>query len=393
MRRCDVLVVGAGLAGLWTARLLAEAGLDVVLADDRPAVDRRIRTTGIFVRRTLVDFPLPDELLGPEIRDVVLYSPAFRAVPFRSTHPEFRVARMGPLTVWLLDRAIAAGVDWWPGTRCHAIATDDRGVIAGLHGAHRGPLRARFVIGADGARSRVAEWLGLSRNREWIVGVEEVYRGIPLEGVPALHCVLSPSLAPGYLAWLVHDGEEIHVGVGGYPARFEAGAALTEFKSRLPLALSWSHARLVDRRGGLIPVGGVLPRIANSMGLLVGDAAGAVSPLTAGGIDPCLRLSELAARVTIDFLASANRSALAAYDGSRFRRRFSVRLGLRSIFSRIENPLLLEAMCAVLGIAPLSRFGQRIFFGRGSFPDVARFQTTPAWLGPADRYSLPRSSA
>ena len=27
MRRCDVLVVGAGLAGLWTARLLAEAGL------------------------------------------------------------------------------------------------------------------------------------------------------------------------------------------------------------------------------------------------------------------------------------------------------------------------------------------------------------------------------
>jgi flavin-dependent dehydrogenase len=35
MPRCDVLVVGAGLAGLWTARRLASAGLEVVLVDGR----------------------------------------------------------------------------------------------------------------------------------------------------------------------------------------------------------------------------------------------------------------------------------------------------------------------------------------------------------------------
>jgi hypothetical protein len=46
----------------------------------------------------------------------------------------------------------------------------------------------------------------------------------------------------------------------------------------------------------------VLPRIACARGLLVGDAAGAVSPLTAGGLDPCLRLSALAAAVAVDFL-------------------------------------------------------------------------------------------
>jgi len=32
---------------------------------------------------------------------------------------------------------------------------------------------------------------------------------------------MEPRLAPGYLAWVVHDGAETHVGVGGYPARFD----------------------------------------------------------------------------------------------------------------------------------------------------------------------------
>jgi flavin-dependent dehydrogenase len=59
MPRCDVLVVGAGLAGLWTARRLAGAGLDVLLVDGRAGVDQQIRTTA-FVRRTLRIFPSDD---------------------------------------------------------------------------------------------------------------------------------------------------------------------------------------------------------------------------------------------------------------------------------------------------------------------------------------------
>jgi flavin-dependent dehydrogenase len=200
MRQCDVLVVGAGLAGLWCARLLAQAGLQVTLVDERTGVDRRIRTTGIFVRRTLQDFALPPEGFGPEIRRVVLYSPGLRALPLESPHPEFRVARMGPLLNRLLEQARCAGVVWSPGTRCLGLDLEGPWTIARVSGIRTGPLEARFVIGADGARSRVARWLGLSENQEWIVGLEEVYEGIPLDGPPVLHCVLSPTLAPGYLA-------------------------------------------------------------------------------------------------------------------------------------------------------------------------------------------------
>ena len=56
------------MAGLHTATLLAERGHDVLLVERRPSLTGAIRTTGIFVRRTLDDFPLPPEHLGPPIR-------------------------------------------------------------------------------------------------------------------------------------------------------------------------------------------------------------------------------------------------------------------------------------------------------------------------------------
>jgi 2-polyprenyl-6-methoxyphenol hydroxylase-like FAD-dependent oxidoreductase len=65
VERYDVAIVGAGLAGLQCARLLGRRGCRVLLVDRRTALDRAISTTGIFVRRTLQDFELPDDCLGP----------------------------------------------------------------------------------------------------------------------------------------------------------------------------------------------------------------------------------------------------------------------------------------------------------------------------------------
>ncbi len=373
MPRCDVLVVGAGLAGLWTARHLASAGLDVVLADGRARVDRQIRTTGIFVRRTLEDFDLPQECFGPAVSKVVLYSPRRRTVELESRHPEFRVGRMGLLYNRLLQEAREAGVRWRPRTRCLGITEQGDQLVVKLAGSGVALLRPRFVIGADGARSRVAGWLGLDQNREWIGGVEEVYTGIPLEGPPVFHCLLSTELAPGYLAWMVHDGEEVHLGVGGYTDQFDPRRALEQLRSNPPVPVDWSRARLIERRGGLIPVGGVLPRIACRRGLLVGDAAGAVSPLTAGGLDPCVRLSDFAARVTADYLESGEPGMLGDYSGERFRRRFASRLLLRGMLARMRSSWMLELATGALRVPPLKVVAEKVFFGRGSFPDVPRW--------------------
>ncbi|WMY78726.1 NAD(P)/FAD-dependent oxidoreductase [Citricoccus sp. I39-566] len=366
--RVDVLVVGAGLAGLHAATLLARARHRVVLAERRPTLTGTVRTTGIFVRRTLEDFDLPEEHLGPPIRRMMLYPPGLTGpVELVSSRDEYRVGDMGPLYVDAAREAEGAGVDLRLATRFRG----RRGGVFHLEGpGGEVRIRARFVVGADGARSRVARELGLSRNTRLLMGAEEVVPD-PDPGVePTFHCVVDPRVAPGYLAWVLRDGEHVHVGTAGHATRFPRGlySALRDFGARAPGLEGVPRPASVEKRAGPIPVGGVLPRIAAPEGLLVGDAAGAVSPLTAGGLDPCLRLSGHAAEVLDEALRTGRADALERYDGQALRARFRKRLLLRRGLDAVRTPEMASAALVALRTPPGRALARRILFSDGSFP-------------------------
>jgi flavin-dependent dehydrogenase len=375
-RTTDVLVVGAGLAGLHTARLLAERGLDVTVAERRRTLAAGIRTTGIFVRRTLDSFDLPEHLFGPGIRDVLLYPPS-RRTPVRLTsgRVEYRVADMAGVYAYAHRAAQAAGARVELGLR-----------YAGFSGglvrfADAPPLAAKFVIGADGAHSRVARDLGLDVNRRFLIGAEIVHPIASGTTIPAFHCVLDPRVAPGYLGWMVDDGRHAHIGVAGYQHAMRKGVRhlLEDFAAGAPGRSEPTGP--IERRGGPIPVGGVLRRLSNPAGLLVGDAAGAVSPLTAGGLDPCLRMSELAAEVTAEYLRTGDPRVLRQYDGNTLRTRFRGRLLLRQAFAGIRSTAAAEAAVALMRGRTGRDLAARVLFGDGSFPDV-RFQPVNSSLEP-----------
>jgi flavin-dependent dehydrogenase len=172
------------------------------------------------------------------------------------------------------------------------------------------------------------------------------------------------------VGWIAYDGQETHLGVAGYPSRFDPLKSLKKFQAKTEKILDLRRAQQIEQRGGRIPVGGVLRRISNEHGLLIGDAAGAVSPLTAGGLDPCMRLSALAANVVADFLSTSNTDVLAAYSGGAFRARFVSRLWARRIASAFSRPFLAELAFAALSLPVLKPIATHIFFSRGSFPDV-----------------------
>ena len=372
----DVLVVGAGLAGLHTATLLARRGHDVLLVERRPTLTGAVRTTGIFVRKTLDDFPLPADCLGPPIRRVVLYPPSLRRpVTLDSARDEFRVGDMAPLYVAAAREAVDAGVRIALGTRYDG-RRDGAVLVAGREGPSR--VRARFVVGADGARSRVARDLGLDRNRHLLIGAEEVFEVAAGDAPPTFHCVLDPTLAPGYLAWVVNDGRHAHVGVAGYADRFPDGMrrALETFGASAP-GLPVGRPDEVEKRGGPIPVGGLLRRISCADGLLVGDAAGAVSPLTAGGLDPCLRLSEHAAAVLDDALRAGRPDALTSYDGAALRAAFRGRLLLRRGLAQVRTPAVATTAFALLRTPFGQAAARRILFGDRSFPTPVAGLTRP----------------
>jgi hypothetical protein len=92
--------------------------------------------------------------------------------------------------------------------------------------------------------------------------------------------------------------------------------------------------------------------------------------LTAGGLDPCLRLSTLAARVVGDYLETGDSEALSAYSGELFRARFISRLWMRRLIANVRAPALVELGCALMRLPLVNSLAWHVFFGRGSFPDV-----------------------
>jgi len=279
---------------------------------------------------------------------------------------------MGPLYQRLLKDCRAAGADWLGGTSFVSASETELGSTVRLRGAEgEFELQTRMLVGADGTNSRVARELGLSENRRWIVGYEEVYHRETPTGEPRLHCFFDRNYAPGYIAWVADDGQGLHLGVGGYGRKFQPPAALDRFRDSLADLISLEGATLIERRGGRIPVGSVLPRLASRRGLLLGDAAGAVSPLTAGGLDPCLRLSELAAKTVHAFLkAGGDPAQLSAYDGRVFRKRYRARRALRAVYDLAGSNAILELGFRVLRSAAGQAIARRIFFGNGSFPTI-----------------------
>jgi len=192
-----------------------------------------------------------------------------------------------------------------------------------------------------------------------------------MDGPAALTCVLDPTLAPGYIGWVANDGETLHLGVAGYGSRFEPRRSLARLRARLAgRVVDLTHGRLVERRGGLIPVNGVLERIGCAHGLLIGDAAGAVSPLTAGGLDGCMRLTAVAAGALDRALREGTTSPVAAYSGMPYRARFATRRALRRVLANVRSPAAAELLVVMLRLPVLRALARQIYFGRGSFPDA-----------------------
>jgi flavin-dependent dehydrogenase len=281
---------------------------------------------------------------------------------------------MGKLYQSFLQDCLENGAEFSNGTRYISAETGEQKsetVLKLEKGGKAFEVRTRVLVGADGASSRVAKDLKLDENREWIVGYEEVFSAEASAKEPRLDCFLDAEIAPGYLAWIADDGEEIHIGVGGYAAGFNPRQALEKFKEKVAGKITdLKNAELAETRGGRIPVGGVLRRIADENGLLIGDAAGAVSPLTAGGLDPCLRLSAMAANVILERLQADNPTVLLNYSGASFRARFVSRLWMRRLIATVSNQKLLEIGFAFLRGSIGRKFAKHVFFGRGSFPDV-----------------------
>ncbi len=127
----------------------------------------------------------------------------------------------------------------------------------------------------------------LGQNRRWLVGIEAHIEGVEGLDQDRLHVFLDSRLAPGYIGWAVPGVHHTQIGLAvSQPHR----PRLAEFLEKLRRVFDLSKARIIGYRSGLIPCGGCVAPLRRGPVMLLGDAAGMVSPLTAGGIHPAMQL-------------------------------------------------------------------------------------------------------
>lgn len=269
----DVEIVGASFSGLACATTCAARGLSTIVWERKIDPGVAVRTTGLLVKEADEESEIPHSLVR-RIHGVRLYGPSLRWIDLDAPGYYFLATDTPALMRWMAARAGVAGAD-----------------IRFGRSAPSTTRTGRFLVGADGPRSSVARAARLGVNRRFLAGVEAEFEG-DVDVEERLHVFLDSELAPGYIGWIVPGVGVTQVGLA---SRLPARPDLDRFLDRVQPIVDLSRVLRVATRGGLIPVGGTVRPVATPDTLLVGDAAGLVSPLTAGGIHTAMRSGRAAA--------------------------------------------------------------------------------------------------
>lgn len=309
----DAVVVGGGPAGATAACELASAGYKTLLLDR----EGRIKPCGGAVPpRLLEDFAIPHELLVARARSARMIAPSNRKVDM----PVGEIGFVGMVDrdefdEWLRQRAAEAGAERRKGTFLEIERDDGAGPLVCYRGERNGAVRkvrARVIVGADGARSAVAraEIAGGGRN-PCVFAYHEVIRSpaSTAEGFDGDRCDVfyQGKLSPDFYAWVFPHGDTASIGVGSANKGFSLRGAVQEMRDDLGL----EGCETVRCEGAPIPLK-PLKCWENGRDVIVaGDAAGVVAPASGEGIYYAMTGGRIVAEAAAEFLVTGKPKALA----------------------------------------------------------------------------------
>jgi geranylgeranyl diphosphate/geranylgeranyl-bacteriochlorophyllide a reductase len=301
----DVVVIGGGPAGSTAACELAHAGRSVLLLDR----GGRIKPCGGAVPpRLLHDFAIPDHLVVARVNRARMVAPSSRRVDMPIESGFVGMVDRETFDEWLRERARLAGCVRLA-AECVAIRCDSGPVFSVVYrspGEKNAParvLRARAIVGADGAASLVGRQRmpGAVRSA-FVLAYHEIIRAPA--GADARRCEIyyCGQVSPDFYGWVFPHGSVMSVGVGSARKGFSLRRAAAQLRTKAGLA----EAETTRCEGAPIPVR-PLRRWDDGVGaIVVGDAAGVVAPASGEGIYYAMYSARLAAQSVDVFLSSGN---------------------------------------------------------------------------------------
>lgn len=336
MLYCDILVVGAGPAGLSAALEVSKAGAHVVVAEKKKMIGQPVRCAELMPKSNLLRNVEVKGSTVQEIRKARIFLP----------DGEFFDA---DLTGYMLNRTVfeqglarkagKKGAHILVGTHC-ASKKEEKVILR--QSSTTIEISPKVIIGADGPRSTVGEWMGKT-NREFCIALQ--YE-IPLAAPSDCAEFYFDSRFFGGYGWVFPKGGTANVGIAvKYPQQPKnlniLKRLLEEFGKKMHLAGKIGEIP-ISTTGGLIPVGGPLDTVKDNM-VLVGDAAGQTNSLTGGGVSQAIISGKIAGIVAAEAIKESNIDILHVYGaqldyicGDELRKAYTKRQFLESHWDELD---------------------------------------------------------
>jgi len=311
----DAVVVGGGPAGATAASTLAQDGRSVCLLDKAG----RIKPCGGAIPPRLIrDFDVPDEMIVARAHSARMTAPSEAKVDMPIDGGYVGMVDRSDFDEWLRVRATDRGAHRQDGEFLRLERDDDGTAVVVFRakdadGAEETRVRARCVIGADGANSKVARAaLPEVARAPFVFAYHEIIESPQpsAEDFDPTRCEIyyQGRLSPDFYAWVFPHGDTTSVGVGSA----QKGFSLKDATSATRAASGLCNQKTIRREGAPIPIRPMKRWDNRRDVLLAGDAAGVVAPASGEGIYYAMLGGQLAGEAVAQCLVSGKAGALAS---------------------------------------------------------------------------------
>jgi len=344
MVNVDVLVVGAGPAGLHAARRLAMEGVSVLVLEEHPVIGEPVDCSGVIGTDCFAELGLPQDPILGHVSMLRLISPGGIPLAYRNGGPLAYVTERGRFDQVLAAIAQAHGVRIETGIKVTALKVGPNCVeatgrrrAAGGNGEDRSAetYQARAAVIAVGPQYNVQQFFGMGRPCQLLRTAQAEVAG---NGFREATVFFGPK--GGEFAWVLPFAR-------GNQDFLRVGAAGGETPGRELKAFLQGHLfghleeSSVPVRHWVIPLSPLRRTYADRL-VAVGDAAGQVKPTSGGGIYYGMLCAEGAAQVLAEGL---RRDDLGAGFLSRYEQAWRGRIGaeiragrlFRRVFERMNG--------------------------------------------------------
>ncbi len=297
MKEVDILVIGAGPIGGYFSKKMSQLGCKVLMIEEHLEIGKPFQCAGLVNPSSMEKVGLYDTVLS-EIDGAIMHSPYGTTIEIGKPNQirTYAVCRK-KFDQAIVQQAMDEGAELWLNSKpLDTNYLDDSIITELLVDGKTIKVKAKLLVGADGAHSWVRRQHRMGYPKEFMIGYQVEVTGFETKE-RMLEMFTGEDIAPGFFAWAIPNGDTHRIGMWSRAEDLD-GRSCEELLNNLMTKSRWAHkfenCKEIGRFCGPIPAG-VVPRPVQDRVLLIGDAAGLAKPTTGGGIGPGMAQVDLIA--------------------------------------------------------------------------------------------------